>query len=131
MRRNLAGYVTMTADGNGAVIVSAGFELARLPEPQPAVTRPVDFKAVRGAHTGEVELIWRTVRTAGSYVVEMITADPSLPGTEWTSVAITTKVKIKFERLSIGQYYYYRVKAVGRNNESPFSDVSLVMTAAA
>ena len=49
MFRNLFGYVTMIADGNGVVIVSAGFELARLPEPQPAVTRPVDFKAVRGA----------------------------------------------------------------------------------
>jgi len=71
------------------------------------------------------------VRNAASYVMEMITADPSLPGKGWTSVAITTKVKIKFERLSIGQYYYYRVKAVGRNNESPFSDVRLVMTAAA
>lgn len=131
MIRTLAGYVTMTADGNGAKIASAGFELVKLPEPQPAITRPIDFKAIRGAQTGEVELSWRLVRNAASYVVEMTTGDPQLPETVWATAAITTKVKINFENLNVGQYYYYRVKAIGRNSESPFSDISLVMTAAA
>lgn len=131
MIRNLAGYVTMTADGNGAKIASAGFELVKLPEPQPAISRPVDFKAQRGAHTGEVELSWRLVRNAATYVVEMTTGDPQLPETTWATAAITTKVKIKFSDLNVGQFYYYRVKAIGRNSESPFSDISLVMTAVA
>ena len=131
MIRTLAGYITMTAEGDGAKIISSGFDLAKLPEPQPALSRPVSFKAERGRHTGEVELSWRLVRNAASYVVEMTTSDPQLAETKWTTAAITTKVKVKFADLNVGEFYYYRVKAIGRNSESIYSDISLVMTAVA
>lgn len=130
MLRTVAAYVVMAADGDGAIISSSGFALQNLPEPQPALSRPVDFKTERGAHEGEVELSWRSLRGAMSYIIEMTTGDPKDQASEWTTVAVTTKVKAKFENMGIGKFYYYRVKAVGRHNESPWSDISMVMTAA-
>ncbi len=130
MLRTIASYVTMESDGDGATIASSGFDLQRLPEPLPMLVRPVDFKTLRGQHEGEVELSWKSVRGAMSYVIEMTTSDPSAPDTVWSAAAITTKVKYRFENLPIGNFYYYRMKAVGRKNESAWSDISMVMTAA-
>lgn len=130
MLRTLAAYITMASDGNDAVIQSSGFELQNLPEPQPNLSRPVAFKSLRGQHQGDVELSWRRVRGAMSYLIEMTTGEPSNPNSVWTTVAITTKVKVGFSNLGIGNFYYYRVKGVGRNNESAWSDISMVMTAA-
>jgi len=129
--RNLAGYITMTANGDGAIIASSGFELAKIPEPQPALSRPENFKARRGANTGEVEVSWRSVRNALNYEVEMTNGDPAIPTTEWEHVRTTAQVKVLFTGLGIGNFFSYRVKAVGRHGESPYSDVSVVMTAAA
>ena len=130
MLRTLASYITMVSNGDGAIIQSSGFELQNLPEPQPNLTRPADVKSVRGQQAGEVEVSWKSVQGAMSYLVEMTTGEPSDPASVWTTVAITTKVKAIFSNLDIGNFYYYRVRALGRNNESSWSDISMVMTAA-
>lgn len=130
MLRTLGAYVTVEANGDGAVITSSGFELQRLPEPQSSISRPVDFVSERGKHSGGVELSWKSVLGAQSYVIDMTTGEPKDPLAVWTTVAITTKVKARFDNMEIGQFFYYRVKAIGRNSESPWSDISMVMAAA-
>src|SRR5690606_27317378 len=130
MLRNIAAYIVLMADGNGTILLSSGFEIQSLPEPQPELSRPINFKAVRGAHEGEVDLGWKSVKGAMTYVVGMTTDDPKDPTAKWTNEALTTKVKVKFENMGIGNFLTFRVKAVGRNNESPWSDISMVMTAA-
>ena len=129
MMRTLAAYISMEANGDGALITSTGFELQRLPEPLPSITRPIDFLTNRGNHTGEVELTWKSVKGAQSYLVEMTLTDPSEKAA-WTTVAITSRVKTKLENLEIGKFFYFRVKAIGRSSESSWSDISMVMTAA-
>ena len=129
MMRTLAAYISMEANGDGALITSTGFELQRLPEPLPSITRPIDFLTNRGNHTGEVELTWKSVKGAQSYLVEMTLTDPSEKAM-WTTVAITSRVKTKLENLEIGKFFYFRVKAIGRSSESSWSDISMVMTAA-
>lgn len=127
--RQLAAYVMMTANGDGAMIATSGFELRRLPEPMPPLAKPLSFVANRGTHDGSADLEWKSVRGSQSYIVEVSTSDPSVGTGNWTTAAITTKVKLKIENLTKGTYYWYRVMAVGRNSTSAYSDVSLLFAA--
>ena len=56
MLRTLANYVSLTADGDGVVILSSGFDVRSDPEPAPPLTNPQDLKASRSSRSGEVDL---------------------------------------------------------------------------
>lgn len=127
--RQLASYITMTANGDGAMIASSGFEVRRLPEPMPRLTRPLGFEAIRGEHSGTAVLEWKSVRGSQTYLIEVTTSDPGTSEAVWTTAAITTKVKHRIENLERGKYYWYRVMAIGRNTTSTYSDVSLLFAA--
>lgn len=129
MLRKLAKYVSLTADGNEGIILSSGFGVRKQSEPQPQVTRPMDFNVQRAQRQGEVILSWKTVQGGMSYLVDMTTTDPSLPTTVWTQIAVTTRGKHKAENLTAGTYYWFRVSAVGRKNVSAYSNVELIMAA--
>ncbi len=127
--RQLAVYVTLIGNGDGTILSSSGFELRRLPEPMPPLLRPLSFVANRGMHEGTADLEWKSVRGSQSYIVEVSTSDPTVGTGNWTTAAITTKVKLRIENLTKGTYYWYRVMAVGRNSTSAYSDVSLLFAA--
>lgn len=130
MLRILGSYVTVAADGDGPILASSGFDLQNLPEPQPTITRPVDFVSERGKHVGEVNVTWQSVKGARLYIVEMTNADPSDPQAVWKEERTTAQAKANFMYTQIGSFFSYPVKAIGRNSESPWSDISVVMTAA-
>lgn len=127
--RQLASYVTLIANGNGAIIASSGFEVRRLPEPVPPLARPLSFEANRGSHSGSAILEWKSVRGSQTYIIEVTTSDPATSDADWTTAAITTKVKHRIENLERGKYYWYRVMAIGRKTTSAYSDVSLLYAA--
>lgn len=129
MLRILANYVAMTAAGNGDVILSSGFDIRSEAEPVPPLTVPDALKALRSSHGGVVDLDWEVVPNAVSYQVMMTTNDPSQVDAAWTSVAVTSKSKAEINNLMPGQYYWFRVKAVGRSSSSGFSDPAMIMAA--
>lgn len=129
MLRILANYVAMTAAGNGDVILSSGFDIRNEAEPVPPLTVPDALKALRSSHGGVIDLDWEVVPNAVSYQVMMTTNDPSQVDAVWTTVAVTSKSKAEINNLMPGQYYWFRVKAVGRNSDSGFSDPAMVMAA--
>ena len=130
MLRTLGAYVTVEGNGDGSVLDSSGFELQRLPEPQPPIGRPTGLVTERGAHAGAITVGWKSVKGAMSYVLQVSTVGKPLVEDDWTPALLTTKVKVGFPNMEIGKYFYYRVKAIGRNSESPWSNVSRVMPAA-
>lgn len=129
LMRQLATYVALIANGDGAIIASSGFEVRRLPEPMPQLERPLNFVANRGVHEGSAELEWKSVRGSQTYLIEVTTTDPATSDAVWITAAITTRVKHSITNLDRGTYYWYRVKAIGRNTTSAFSDVSLLYAA--
>lgn len=129
MLRTLAQYVSMTAKGDGNVILSSGFELRKNGAPTPPLTRPVDLSVTRTAYEGRVKLDWKTVKGTKSYIVMMTTENPESETAVWTAAATTTKSKLEVSDLTFGNYYYFRVKAVGANSESPFSEVAFIRAA--
>ena len=129
MLRVLSNYVAMTAAGDGAIIISSGFEIKRESEPVPPLTRPEALKALRSSHSGVVELDWETVENAVTYQVSLSTTDPAVEAPDWVQAGLTTRSKIEITNLTPGQYYWFRVKAVGRTDISAFSDPAMVMAA--
>jgi hypothetical protein len=129
MLRILANYVAMTSARNGDMILSSGFDIRNDSYPVPPLTVPVALKAMRSSHGGVIDLDWEVVPNAVSYQVMMTTNDPSQVDAVWSSVAITSKSKAEINNLMAGQYYWFRVKAIGRNSNSGFSDPALLMAA--
>jgi len=129
MLRTLANYVSLTADGDGVVILSSGFDVRSDPEPAPPLTNPQDLKASRSSRSGEVDLDWTTVSNALNYQVEFSTIDPIMPAVEWVQSGVSSKSKYSVDNLTVGQFYWFRVKAYGRDDASGYSDPALVMAA--
>lgn len=129
MLHTLAQYVSMTAQGDGSVILSAGFELKRPPSPAPPITRPVDLSVTRTAYDGQVKLDWKRGKRVLNYLVQMTSQNPESESTKWIPMAITSKSQLLISELTFGNYYYFRVKAVGNKNESPFSEVAFIRAA--
>lgn len=74
LMRKMARYVDRIADGDSAVILSAGFDLAKQPAP---VERP-EFSAEHGERSGSVLLRHIGVAGARSYIYGSITKAKSL-----------------------------------------------------
>jgi hypothetical protein len=129
MLRTLSSYVAMVASGDGDVILSSGFDIKRESEPVPPLTRPVALKAMRSSHSGVVTLDWAKVENAVTYQVSMTTADPAVEAPQWIQTGLTTKSKLEVTNLIPGQYYWFRVMAVGRTDISAYSDPAMVMAA--
>lgn len=64
-----------------------------------------------------------------AYVVVMTSDNPDSETAVWTTIATTTKSRLDVSDLTFGNYYYFRVKAVGNKNESPFSEVAFIRAA--
>lgn len=129
MLRKLSLYVSFVADGDGDVILSAGFELRKVANPTAPLQRPSSLQAKRTNHQGMVKLKWKPVVNSMSNHVEMTTSDPKEENSEWETVGITSQSKITIGTLIPGTYYWFRVKAYGRRDESGYSDPALIMAA--
>lgn len=126
--RKLAGYVKAVANAE-ADVLSAGFQVARAPEPLREMTRPQGLDAMRADTSGMVKLSWTPVRGSLHYLVETTQQDPSREEAEWKILAYTSKSKTEVDSLTPGTYYWFRVRALGSTGQSPYSDPAMVMAA--
>ena len=110
----LADYVNLTANGNEAVLTMSGFDLNKVPEPV-TLSAPTDIKLQDGGNSGELELKFKSVQGASSYLFQY-TTDTTLADNSWVSVAATTK-SYTFSGLTKGSTYYCRAVAVGSNQQ--------------
>lgn len=127
--RLMAYYVAGVGDGNGEILISSGFELKKEATPVPPVTAPIDFLAIRSLMPGSVKLNWKAVNGAKAYVVELTSVDPQQQSPVWVQAAITSQSRAVITDLTLTSYYWFRVRTVGKANESPWSDISQVLVA--
>ncbi len=126
--KELAGYVQAISGGDKAKILSAGFDVRKSAEPVGTLPAPQDLIAHISELTGTIDLDWKRVGGTRIYQVFMTTGDPTL-STGWTKVAMGTKTRIAISNLKTGQFYSFRVNAVGVAGESAMSETAIAMAA--
>lgn len=121
----LSDYVENVANGNGATMQLAGFQLANPPVPIGQLPPPQELRGWTVDIDGLVNLRWKRVHGAKSYFVECAT-NTSGP---WNQIEVTTRVSATAVGLTSGTKYWFRVRAIGTAGFSGWSDPAHKMAA--
>lgn len=115
-----ASYVQSSSQGDKAKIESAGFDVRDNPTPIGHLPAPAETKAVPSLHPGGVQLSWKKVRGAKSYLVERA-VDTNQP-LEWAAATTSTKTKAVVNTMTSGLRYWFRVAAIGSAGQGAWSE---------
>jgi hypothetical protein len=115
-----ASYVQSSAGGDKAKIESAGFDVRDTPTPIGQLPPPAEPKAVPSQHPGAINLSWKKVRGAKSYLVERA-LDANQP-LEWAVATMSTKTKAIVNTMTSGLRYWFRIAAVGSAGAGAWSE---------
>lgn len=121
--RDLGAYVQVASEGNKDVILSAGFDVVRRPEPPVLPEAPLKVLAKATIYHGELEVRWGASKGRRLYKLYQTEGDPSLE-TGWELIAETGKNRMLVKGLERFKTYSFRVVAVGAAGESPASDAA-------
>ena len=116
----LAGFVESVAGKDDALITSAGMEIKASPSPPVVPPAPDGVGATASDHEGVIELFWKPVLNARSYVIESST-DPA-SATSWTHAGIATSASKAISNLTSGKRYWFRVATIGAGGQSGWSE---------
>lgn len=123
--RQLASYVSATANGNLEVLISSGFPVQKASRTPvgvlPAPDAPV---VVQGPVTGSLKASSAPLYGASSYNWSVALA--SAPETD-VKTAQTTGARAEFTGLTPGQVYLVSLNAVGTSGVSDWSDAGTLM----
>ncbi len=100
-------------------LTSTGFPLKGAAVPSTPLTAPQNVRASLGDQEGEIDLMWDAQKGAVSHIVEF---KEHLAAGEWTSAGVLTQSKHTVTGLTPGTSYAFRVRAVGKDGEGPWSD---------
>jgi hypothetical protein len=103
------------------VLVSSGFTLAKTGQPVAPITNPQGLQVENGVNSGEVISSVNAVKGAMAYV-HQYTADPITDNSQWISVT-STKRKNVFTGLEPTKIYWFRVAAIGVNEQIAYSEM--------
>ena len=122
-------YVEMTAAGDAAKILTAGFQLKADPSPTSSLPQPGNLIATMGDNAGEIDLACDAVKKAKSYIWECSEHPDNAAPTPWVQAKISARSSITVTGLTSGKKYAFRVRAIGPNEVlSPWSDEAICMS---
>jgi len=113
-------YVENISAGNEAKILSAGMSIRDTATPVGPLSAPTDLYAEVGGGDGEIDLNWKPVFGAKSYLIQM-TTDPNVPDS-WAFKRNSTESFTVILGLTSGTKYWFRVAAMGAAGQGDFSD---------
>ena len=116
----LAGYVESVAGKDDMLITSVGMETKASRSTPTLPSVPQALSANASEHAGEINLFWKAVPNARSYVIEA-SQDPATANS-WTHVGIATSASKVIAKLSSGKRYWFRVAAVTAGGQSGWSE---------
>ena len=119
-----AKFCEAVSGGDSALLTAWGFELTSDPLPIGPLTAPQNLKPEMGEMAGTIDLSWKAVRGADSYVVE---CSPHVVPRTWSVVKIASKPAYSVPGLTSGQTYAFRVRATGPAGDGPNSDEAIKM----
>lgn len=114
--RTEAYYVDRIANGDGAVILGAGFNLAKQPSP---VVRP-EFSVELGEKSGSVLLRRQKVDGARSYIWQSYIGETPGNETEWVNAQVTVQSSVELSGLTPLTKYWFRAAAVTTSGTTAF-----------
>jgi len=116
--RKMARYVERIADEDSAIVLSAGFNLAK----QPIPAQRSEFSVEAGKTSGSVLLRRQAVPGAKSYIWQFCTN--ALPETEdgWKIAEVTGKASVELIDLTPVTKYWFRVASVSSQGTSAYND---------
>ncbi len=118
--RQLAAYVESVAGTDETIIASAGMETKAARAAPSILLPPQALSATAGDHEGEIDLTWRKVVNAKSYIIQS-SADP--PSAEsWSHAETATATYKTIQNLTSGRKYWFRVAAIGSMGQSGWSE---------
>lgn len=118
--RKLAAYVESIADTDETIIASAGMQTKASRTTPSVLLAPEALSANAGSHEGEIDLTWRKVDNAKSYIIQS-SADP--PTAEsWSHAETATVANKTIQNLTSGKKYWFRVAAIGSLGQSGWSE---------
>lgn len=120
LMRTLRDYVNEVGNGDEVILMSSGFDLAKLPSPIGALSAPINLRALYSETPGEVNLRWKPVYGAATYKAQY--KPDGQDNAEWLDAGLSTKGRFTVTGLNNAQYYWFRVAASGAAGQSPFSD---------
>jgi hypothetical protein len=91
-----------------------------------SMTQVLNLSVTAGDEEGSLDAQWDPVRGARIYKVQ-ISTDLTSPPQNWTDKSNPTRSRCTMSGLTSGQKLWVRVKAIGANDEGPWSDVAWKM----
>ncbi len=128
MITRLAGYVNSICLGDALKIASAGFEMAKRPEPISQLNAPRSAGARPGVAAHQLILRWAPVPGAVIYMLEEATGG-TFEAPEWTTLQFTSDHRVLLNGRDKSQPSTFRVHAMGRRTKSPVIMFSYQMAA--
>lgn len=127
--RQLAAFVQAQSAGDGAKILSAGFEVRRRGTPVDQLGTPLNVRPVLTNFSGEIRLRWNPLQDAVNFGVYINSVDPLMED-KWELVGYTSRTAFTAEALESAKYYWFRVQGLGRKGlMSPMSQVVKALAA--
>ena len=118
LMRKMAKYVDRIADGDDAIILSAGFNLAKQPAPS---VRP-DFSVELGEKTGSVYIRRQAADGAKSYIWQYCMGEtPVTNDSDWVTAQVTSKASVELTGLTPMTKYWFRSAAVTTSGTSAYN----------
>lgn len=120
-RAELGAYVQSISAGDPELIMSAGFEVEKVPQPMGELPAPLNVLAMTRPYPGSIEVRFGGVKGRLSYQVYICSGDPKVES-DWSLVATTGKTRTIINGLISNGVYFFRVAALGATGLSPMSD---------
>jgi hypothetical protein len=126
LMQKLAANLELTADGNLVWLAASGFGLKQKPSRSTGpLPPPSNLRVATTGTAGEALCKCKAVPLADSYECAW-TLDPN--NGPWTSIAVVSSSQaMLFTGLARGKDYYFRVRAIGANGPSGWSDMATMM----
>lgn len=118
--RKLAAYVESIADTDETIIASAGMQTKAARTTPSTLSAPEALTATAGDHEGEINLTWRKVYNARSYIIQSSLDPPTAES--WSHAETATVANKTIQKLTSGKKYWFRVAAIGSLGQSGWSE---------
>lgn len=120
---SLAGYVQSQANGDPAVILSAGMLVKAAPTPVGIPAQVLNFTLTMSDAAGELFARWKPVRGAKTY--ELQTSPDPVTDTSWKGYSVPSKAAETISGQPSGSKLWARVRANGAAGPGPWSDITV------
>jgi hypothetical protein len=118
--KQLANYVELISNGNRTIMLSSGFDLSKEGNEGQILGNINNFTVTDGNNPGQIISKCEGVDNIVSYL-HCYTQDPVSNASIWKEEASSTSA-FTFAGLESGKKYWFKLKAVGRKNQSNVSN---------